>query len=76
MSLETMLSSLRPGEKVAAMNYLWRQLSVDPAAFHSPAWHGDILASRVANPSGERRLSIDAAMDDFKERLNARRAEG
>lgn len=76
MSLEAMLSSLSPSEKVAAMNYLWRELSGDPAAFRSPAWHGDVLADRVANPSGEPRLSIDAAMDDVKERLHARRAKG
>ena len=76
MSLENLLSSLSPGEKVAAMNYLWRELSAQPAELPSPAWHGDVLADRVANPSDEPRLPLDAAMDDVKERLNGRRAKG
>ncbi|WP_162006609.1 addiction module protein [Roseimaritima sediminicola] len=76
MPIENLLSSLSPGEKVAAMNYLWGELSAQPAEFSSPAWHGDVLADRDANPSREPRLPLDAAMDDVKERLNGRRAKG
>ena len=76
MSIETMLAALTPSEKLTAMNILWRDLSKNPAGFVSPAWHGDVLAERIANPSREPRLPIDAAIDDVKERLHARRTQG
>ena len=76
MSLENLLSALTPNEKLAAMNILWRDLSSNPAGLISPDWHGDVLANRIANPSGEPGLPIDAAFEDIKERLNARRAKG
>lgn len=76
MSLESMLSSLSPSEKLAAMNILWRDLSANSAEFSSPDWHGDVLANRLANPSDKPRLPIDAALDDVRERLDARRTEG
>ncbi len=75
MSLESMLASLSQSEKVDVMNYLWRELSAQPTEFPSPAWHGDVLADRMANPSGQPRLPVDAAIDEVKERLNARRAK-
>lgn len=73
MSLETMLAALSPSEKLAAMNILWRDLSSNPAGVASPDWHGDVLADRTANPSEKPRLPLDAAMDDVKDRLDARR---
>jgi len=76
MSLENMLSALTPIEKLAAMNILWRDLSSNPAGLSSPDWHGDVLANRIANPSVEPGLPIDAAFEDIKERMNARRAKG
>jgi hypothetical protein len=76
MSLETMLAALTPSEKLVAMNILWRHLSANPAGFASPDWHRDVLADRIANPSKEPRLPIDAAIEDVKDRLNARRTEG
>lgn len=76
MSLENLLSALTPQEKLDAMNILWRDLSENPAGLPSPDWHGDVLADRIANPSAEPRLPIDAAFDDVKERLNERRTQG
>ena len=76
MSLETMLSALTTSEKLDAMNILWRDLSKNAANFKSPDWHGDVLTDRLANPSANPRLPIDAAIQDVKERMNARRAEG
>ena len=76
MTLETMLASLTPSEKLAAMNILWRDLSANPTDFASPDWHGDVLADRIANPSEKPSLPLDAAIDDVKERLNARRTQG
>ncbi len=76
MSLENMLSSLTPSEKLAAMNILWRDLSANSADFSSPDWHGDVLADRLANPSDEPRLPVDAAIEDVRKRLHARRTQG
>lgn len=76
MTLESMLSALTPSEKLAAMNILWRDLSANPDAFASPDWHGDVLADRMSNPSEKPRLPLDAAIDDVKDRLNARRTKG
>ena len=76
MSLESMLASLTPEEKLSAMDILWRDLSANPARLPAPDWHGDVLADRVANPSCEPRLPIDAAFDDIRKRLNERRTQG
>ena len=76
MSLESMLVSLSPSEKLAAMEILWRDLSANPAKLSSPNWHGDVLDARLAHPSAVPPLPIDAALEDVKDRLNARRAQG
>lgn len=76
MSLENMLASLTPAEKLSAMDILWRDLSANPAGLSSPDWHGDVLAHRAANPSDKPRLPIDAAFGDIGERLNERRTQG
>jgi len=76
MSLESMLASLTPQEKLDAMNILWRDLSTNPAGFPSPDWHGDVLSERIKNPSGKPSLPIDAAFEDVRERLNERRTQG
>ena len=72
MALETILAALSPGEKLAAIDILWRDLSANPAGLNSPDWHGDVLNARLAAPSTEPRLSLDAAMEDVKDRLNVR----
>jgi hypothetical protein len=76
MSLESMLASLTPAEKLNAMDILWRDLSASPARLASPDWHRDVLAHRMANPSDMPRLPIGAAFDDIRERLNERRTQG
>jgi|GEM_PF-354425 len=76
MSLKNMLASLTPEEKLDALDILWRDLSANPARLSSPDCFGDVLAHRIANPSCAPRLPIDAAFDDVRERLNARRDQG
>ena len=75
MSLETMLSALTPNEKLAAMDILWRDLSATPTQIESPGWHGDVLANRIENPSPEPSMGVDAAFDDVRDRLDARRTK-
>lgn len=75
MSLETMLSALTPNEKLAAMDILWRDLSATPTQIESPDWHGDVLANRIENPSPEPSMEIEAAFNDVRDRLDARRTK-
>jgi len=76
MSIENMLSTLTQAEKLAAIDFLWRDLAAKPAKLLSPDWHGDVLQARMENPSSKPRLAVDAAIDAVKERLNARRTQG
>jgi hypothetical protein len=76
MTLESMLAALSPGEKLVALDILWRDLSANPANLTSPDWHGDVLAVRLAEPSAKPRLPLDAAIEDVRDRVNARRAQG
>jgi Putative addiction module component len=76
MSIENMLSTLTQAEKLAAIDILWRDLAANPAELTPPDWHGDVLRARIENPSSKPQLSVDAAIDDVKERLNARRTQG
>lgn len=76
MSLETMLGALTTDEKLDAMNILWRSLSENTVEFKSPNWHGEILADRLTKPSSNSNLPLDAAIEDVKGRLNARRTQG
>jgi hypothetical protein len=76
MSIENMLSTLTQAEKLAAIDILWRDLTAKPAELPSPDWHGDVLQARMENPSSKPRLAVDDAIDEVKERLNARRTQG
>lgn len=76
MSIESILTALTPAEKLAAIDFLWRDLSSNPSDVVSPDWHGEVLTERVANPSDKPRLTIDDAITEVKERLNARRTQG
>lgn len=35
-------------EKLQAMELLWRSMSREPGKLESPAWHGKVLARRLA----------------------------
>ncbi len=75
MSLENLLASLTPEEKLNLLDIPWRDLSAIPAHIPTPDWHSEILSHRVANPSGKPRLPIDAAFDNIRERMNERRTQ-
>ena len=73
---ETLLTNLTVGEKLAAMDLLWRELSRTPSAYASPDWHGPVLADRLANPAEGARLSLDDARCDVEELRRAIRTQG
>ena len=78
MTIETeaLLTNLTVGEKLAAMELLWRDLSRSPAAYASPDWHGPVLADRLANPADGVKLSLDEARCDVEELRHAIRTQG
>ena len=76
MTLESMLASLTTSEKLAAMDILWRDLAAKPSEYVSPDWHRDVLEKRISDPSPEPPLPLDVAIQDVRERLNARRTQG
>ena len=73
---ETLLANLTVGEKLAAMDLLWRDLSRSPSAYASPDWHGPVLTDRLANPADGVKLSLDDARRDVEERRHAIRTQG
>ena len=76
MTFETLISSLSTDEKLAAMDLLWRDLSANPDEYVSPAWHGELLADRLANPSSEPRLGLAEAEESIRSAIDARRNQG
>lgn len=76
MSIESILNGLTHSEKLDAMDLLWRDLSRDPAQYTSPEWHQQVLADRMSQPADGPKLPLTDAIDDVKERLNARRTQG
>lgn len=77
--MERLASLYRPiGERLVGkgtdMDFLWRDLAKNSNTYVSPEWHVEILAQRMANPSTVPRLPLDEAIQDVKQRLNARHA--
>ena len=69
MSLEAMLSRLSHDEKLAAMDFLWGELTRKPSQYVSPEWHGRVIADRLANPAPGKSLAIDEARAEIIQRL-------
>jgi len=70
MSLEALLGKLTREEKLAAMELLWEDLTVDSPSFVSPRWHETVLAERLAKPEPGRPLGLAAAQAEVKESLD------
>jgi putative addiction module component (TIGR02574 family) len=70
MSIDISVDSLNTSEKLALMERLWEALSQRPADVPSPAWHGAVLAERIAAVRDGRTAFID--WNETKERLRAR----
>jgi hypothetical protein len=75
MSLVAMLSGLSHSEKLAAMDFLWRELTRDPSRYVSPEWHERVIADRLANPAPGESLPLEGARAEIQERIDARRAQ-
>jgi hypothetical protein len=58
-------------EKLEAMELLWKSISEKPDEVPSPAWHGDVVAARVAKiDKGEAKF---ISIQEAKQRLQKRK---
>jgi hypothetical protein len=57
-------------DKLLAMEALWDSLSRHPDAMESPAWHGEVLAERLAALERGEVTLLD--LDDVKRRSRER----
>lgn len=70
MSADLSVENLSLTEKLALMERLWVDLSRRPRDLQSPAWHGEILAERMAVVRDGRTQFV--AWDEAKQRLRDR----
>jgi putative addiction module component (TIGR02574 family) len=70
VSVELSLETMSVQEKLLLMERLWDDLSRRPEEVPSPAWHGDVLAARIAAVREGRTHFVD--WEDAKQRLRER----
>ena len=73
MEIEAFIDTLNPEQQRAAFDLLWQRLAADSQKLESPAWHGDVLAYRTANPSDLPNMSIAEAKIAVKQSVDERR---
>lgn len=76
MSLETIIGGLSRDEKLAAMDLIWRDLTIDSQSFASPQWHEKVIADRLKSPAPGQALSLADAKAEVKEAIDSRRTSG
>lgn len=69
MSIDIPLDALGTSEKLDLMERLWESPSQRPEHVPSPAWHGQVLAERIAAIRNGRNTFVD--WDEAKERLKS-----
>lgn len=74
MEIETFIDTLNPEQQQAAFDLLWQRLAADPQTLTSPAWHGNVLAHRTANPSDQPNMSVAEARIAVKRIIDERRS--
>jgi hypothetical protein len=74
MEIEAFIDTLNPEQQQAAFDLLWQRLAADSRSLDSPAWHGEVLAYRTANPSNEPNMSVAEAKIAVKRIVDERRS--
>jgi len=74
MNIESFIDTLNSEQQQTAFDLLWQRLSADPQALPSPAWHGEVLAYREANPSGKSKMSVSDAKTEVNRMIDERRS--
>lgn len=73
MEIEAFIDTLSPEQQQVAFDLLWQRLATDARALDSPAWHGEVLAHRTANPSSEPTMTVAEAKIAVKRIVDERR---
>ncbi len=73
MDIEAFIDALNPEQQRVAFELLWQRLAAEARALDSPAWHGEVLAYRTANPSGEPSMSVAESKIAVKRIVDERR---
>lgn len=64
------IESMSKAERLMAMDMIWSSLSDHDKEVASPAWHGEVIASRMKKiESGQAKF---LTLDELKERLNTK----
>jgi hypothetical protein len=76
MAVDLPLAQMSVDDKLQAMELLWADLSKDPAQVLSPAWHGDVLRSRLEQvQQGKASFqSWESAMGELRAELRGHQA--
>jgi hypothetical protein len=71
MSIDLPLDKMTLAEKLEAMELLWADISRNPAALPSPAWHRDVLEERrrLVAEGRLKFLDWDTAMAELREEI-------
>jgi hypothetical protein len=70
MTADLPVDQMTVEDKLLEMEALWGSLSRDPDTVESPAWHGEVLAERVAALEREEAALLD--LEDVKRRMRER----
>ena len=73
MEIEAFIDTLNPEQQQVAFDLLWQRLAANSQTLVSPAWHGDVLAYREANPSSQPKMSVADAKIAVKRIVDERR---
>lgn len=73
MEIKEFIDALDPQQRQLAFDLLWQRMAADPSSLESPAWHGEVLADRTANPSDEPNMSVAQAKLAVKRIIDDRR---
>jgi hypothetical protein len=74
MTIESFIDTLNTEQQQAAFDLLWQRLAADPRILPSPTWHGEVLAYRSENPSGNPKMTVSDAKIEVKRMIDERRS--
>ena len=73
MTVEAFVEGLSRSDKLVAMELIWRDLTVDPSTFESPAWHDRVVRERLANPMPDAPLPLKESLEEIQGWRNGRK---
>ncbi len=66
MTIEAFVESLSRSDKLVAMELIWRDLTVEPSSYESPAWHDKVVSERLATPMLGEPLNLKEAQAEIQ----------